>query len=52
MSEGTRTSKAIKGTRSSDGAKQTETRKGTEEAEGVKQGEKSHWRPFRIDGHV
>ncbi len=37
MSEETRTSKAIKGTRRSDGATETETRK---EAEGVKQGGK------------
>jgi len=43
MSEGTRTSKAIKGTRRSDGAK---------EVEGVQQEEKSHSRPFRIDGDV
>jgi len=40
MSEGTRTSKAIKETRRSDGAKETETREGTKEADGVKQGGK------------
>jgi hypothetical protein len=40
MSEGNRTSKAIKGTKRSDGATETETRQETKEAEGVKQGGK------------